>query len=330
MSNLQTTYLGIPVASPIVVASSTLSANVDRIRRMEDLGAGAVVVRSIFEEQIQYEVGKMEDVLAAGAESYPEALSYLPILEHADAREHIMWVEKTREAVKLPLIGSVNAVSGGKWADYAKQLAAAGVNAIELNVYAVEADPARTGRDVEARLYETFEAVRNAVKLPIAVKLSPFYSALSNVVAELEARGAQGVVCFNRFLQPDIDVESETLRRQMSWSRAEEMRLPLRWIALLAGRVKLDLIASTGVEQATDVAKYLLAGAQVVQVASTLFRDGVDSLAMLNKGLHAWMDDKGYASLADFRGKVSQRDFEGNLFSFERAQYVDFLLSQKG
>jgi dihydroorotate dehydrogenase (fumarate) len=329
MSDLSVSYLGINLKNPIVVAASTFSSNIDSIKQIEGAGAGALVVRSLFEEQIMHEVGQMEEALASGSEAYAEALSYMPMLEHAGAREHLMWVEKTREAVDMPLIGSVNAVSAGKWTDYAKQFAETGVNALELNVYAVEADPALPGADVEKRLFDMFEAVKAVVDIPIAVKLSPYYSSIANVVTELEKRGAAGVVLFNRFLQPDIDVENETALKDRSLSSAAEMRLPLRWIGLLHGRVGLDLIANTGVETPEDVVKYLLAGATGVQVASALYRFGIDHLSTLIDGLDAWMKAKGYHDLAAFRGKVSQRDQEGSLHAFERAQYVDFILSQK-
>ncbi len=327
MSNLATTYMGIELANPVVVAASTFSAQIDTVREIADLGAGALVIKSLFEEQVLHEVGEMEDVLTAGSESFAEALTYLPLLEHAGAREHLVWIERTRAAVKMPLIGSVNAVHAGKWADYARQMAETGVDAIELNVYAVEADPARNGADVENRLFETFEAVRSVVRIPVAVKLSPFYSGMAHVIGQLEKRGANGVVLFNRFLQPEIDIETETVGRAKGLSRRDDMRLPLRWIALLYGRVGLDLIGNTGVEDASDIVRYLLAGATAVQVASALYRGGVGALPALSDGVSAWMAGKGYGSIGDFRGKVSQKDMAGNLYTFERAQYVDYLLS---
>ncbi|MBL7115932.1 MAG: dihydroorotate dehydrogenase-like protein [Kiritimatiellae bacterium] len=329
MSELNTSYMGIPLANPVVIAASTLSADLNTIKKAEDVGAGALVIRSIFEEQIRHEVGEMEDALSTGSEAYAEALSYLPMLEHAGAREHLMWVEKAREAVKMPLIGSVNAVSGGKWVDYAKQLADTGIDALELNTYAVEADMTRSSADVEHGLYQMFEAVSDAIDLPIAVKLSPFYSSISNVVAELESRGAKGVVLFNRFLQPDINVETEQIENSMNWSRREDARLPLRWTALLYGRVNLDIIGNTGIEEPEDIIKFILAGATAVQVAGSLYRKGIDHVAQLIAGLESWMVAKGYNDLSAFRGKVSQKDVEANLLNYERAQYVGFILSQK-
>ena len=330
MSELNTSYMGVPLANPVVVAASTLSANLDTIKKAEEVGAGALVIRSIFEEQISHEIGEMEDALSTGSEAYAEALSYLPMLEHAGAREHLMWIEKAREAVKMPLIGSINAVSGGKWVDYAKHIADTGIDALELNAYSVEADMTRNSADVEHDLYEMFEAVKDVIDLPIALKLSPFYSSISNVVAELESRGAKGVVLFNRFLQPDINVETEQLENSMSWSRREDTRLPLRWMALLYGRVNLDLIGNTGIEEAEDVIKFILAGATAVQVAGSLHRKGIDHITRLVAGLESWMDAKGYSDLSAFRGKVSQKDVETNLLNYERAQYVGFILSQKG
>lgn len=330
MSDLSVSYLGVDLKNPVVVAASTFSSKIESIKQIEAAGAGALVIRSLFEEQVMHEVQQMEDELSVGAEVYAEALTYMPMLEHAGAREHLMWIEKTREAVQMPLVGSVNAVSAGKWISYAKELSETGVNALELNVYAIEADPAVSGGDVEKRLFDTFDAVKAVVNIPIAVKLSPYYSSIANVVAGLENRGAAGVVLFNRFLQPDIDIDGEIAQKDRTLSTAAEMLLPLRWIGLLHGRVKLDLIANTGVETAEDVVKYLLAGATAVQTAAALYRFGIDHVSSLVDGLDAWMKGKGYSDLAEFRGKVSQRDHEGSLHAFERAQYVEYILSQKG
>lgn len=328
MSSLKTTYMGIDLDAPIVVAASSISSLIDRIKLAEQAGAGLLVIRSLFEEQIRMEALRMEDQLAVGADSFPEALSYFPEMEHGGAQEHLMWIEKTRQEVELPLIASLNAVSPGSWIEYAKQLEATGVNGLELNVYAVAANPKQHGADIEKTLYETVEAVKAEVKIPVAVKLSPFYTSVANVVAELDKRGVDAVVLFNRFLQPDIDLKTESLKQEMAYSSNAEMKLPLRWVALLYGRVKAELALNTGVHSGLDAAKAILAGAQIVQVASALLNNGIPYLSTMLRELEGWMEAQGYASLEDFRGKLSQKNVDDPL-AFERAQYVKLLLGQK-
>ena len=328
MSSLKTTYMGIELEAPIVVAASSISSHLDRIKLAQQAGAGLLVIRSLFEEQIQMEALRMEDQLSVGADSFAEALSYFPDMEHGGAQEHLMWVEKTRQDVELPLIASLNAVSPGSWIEYAKQLESTGVDGLELNVYAVAANPKQTGADIEKTLYETVEAVKAEVKIPVAVKLSPFYTSVSNVVTELDKRGADAVVLFNRFLQPDIDLDSESLKQEMVYSSAEELKLPLRWVALLYGRVKADLSLNTGVHSGLDAAKAILAGAQIVQVASALLKNGIPYLSTMLRELEGWMEAQSYEQLDDFRGKISQKKVD-DPFAFERAQYVKLLLSQK-
>jgi len=234
-----------------------------------------LVIRSLFEEQILMDALRLEEELSVGADIFPESLSYFPDLKHGKADEHLMWIEETRKEVKMPLIASLNAVSSGGWVKYAKQLEATGVDGLELNVYAVAADQKVNGAVLEAQLYEIVEAVIAEVDIPVAVKLSPFYTSIANVVSEVDKRGAKAVVLFNRFLQPDIDPKTETLVSEMVYSSPEEMKLPLRWVALLYGRVKTDLALNTGVHSGLDAAKALLAGAQIVQTASALHTQGV-------------------------------------------------------
>ncbi|NWG17539.1 MAG: dihydroorotate dehydrogenase-like protein [Chloroflexi bacterium] len=328
MVDFSTTYLGIPLKNPLVVAASSISSHVDTVKQAEEAGAGALVIRSVFEEQIQFDQLRMEESLNVGAESFAEALTVFPKVEHGGLKEHLMWVEKTRAAVKMPLFASLNAVSPGAWVSYAKQLAETGVNGLEVNFYAVATDLQRPGSDIERALYEVVESVRAEVTLPIAVKLSPFYTSTVNVVSELEKRGANGVVLFNRFLQPDIDPDTESLVNQMVLSTPDEMRIPLRWIALLYGRTSLDLALSTGAHTGKDTVKALLAGATVVQMAAALLKNGVHYLSTMLIQMQGWMEEHGYQSVADFRGNVSQKNCD-DPFAFERAQYVRLLLSQK-
>lgn len=327
MSYLGTTYMGIPLKNPVVVAASSISHRVDRVRLAEEVGAGALVISSLFEEQIQMEQMHFMDQLAVGSDSFPEALSYFPGISHGEASEHLMWIEKTRKAVRLPLLASLNAVSPGGWVHYARQLEATGVDGLELNVYAVAADPAKTGLEIEKELYEIVEGVKAEVKIPVAVKLSPFYTSAVNVATELDKRRIDSLVLFNRFLQPTIEVETESLHNEMVYSSSQELKLPLRWIALLFGRVQADLAITTGVHSGQDAIRALLAGAKVIQVASVILKHGIPYISTILRDIEAWMAEKGYETLEDFRGKVSQKNCD-DPFAFERAQYVRLLLSQ--
>jgi dihydroorotate dehydrogenase (fumarate) len=328
MAGLETIYMGIPLQTPLIVAASSISSKIDRIKSAEQAGAGALVIRSLFEEQIMLDALRMEDELAVGAESFSEALTYFPQIQHGEADEHLMWIEKTRAEVAMPLIASLNATSPGVWTKYAKQLESTGVDGLEINVYAVASDPHQKGADLEDALYQIVEAVKAEVQIPVAVKLSPYYTSTANVAAELDARGIEALVLFNRFLQPDIDVETETLKNEMVFSAPEEMKLPLRWVALLFGRINSDLALSTGVHSGLGAAKALLAGATVVQTASALLKNGIPYLSTMLRELEGWMNERGYDTLESFRGKMSQKEVD-DPFIFERAQYIKLLLDQK-
>ena len=328
MADLATTYMGIGLASPIVVAACPVSNSVDRVRMAEQAGAGALVIRSLFEEQIQFDALRMEEKLAGGAESSAEAFSNFPSLRHGEAKEHLMWVEKTRAAVRMPLIASLNAASPGSWARFARDLVGTGVDGIELNVYTVAADPTRDGSSLEKELIEIIQAVRAEVQLPLAVKLSPYYTSVSHVARSVDQAGIQALVLFNRFLQPTIDPVTQATDTEMPLSTPAEIRLPLRWIALLYGRVQAELALSTGIHSGLDAARGILAGAQVVQTASALLLQGIPFLSMMLRELEGWMGEKGYQRLDDFRGRLSQKE-SLDPFTYERAQYVRLLMSQK-
>jgi dihydroorotate dehydrogenase (fumarate) len=328
MANLATTYLGVELKNPLVVAASSISSYVDRVEMAENAGAGALVIRSLFEEQVAADELKMQEALQTGAEAFAEATSYFPDVEHGGSSEHLMWVEKTRKAVSMPVFASLNAVSPGGWTTYAKQLEDIGVNGLEINFYTVPTDLEVPGSDIEKQLFDVIEAVKQEVSIPVAVKLSPFYTSTAYVVKELEKRGVEGVVLFNRFLQPDIDPDTETLLNEMVLSTPAELKLPLRWAAILHGRTDVDIAVNTGVHTGKDAIKALLAGASVVQVASTLLKNGIPYLSTMLMDIQNWMDEKEYDSVDDFRGSLSQKN-NANPLAFERAQYVQLLSSTK-
>jgi dihydroorotate dehydrogenase (fumarate) len=326
MADLSTTYLGLPLSSPLVLASCSLSNRVENLQIAEQHGAGAVVLRSLFEEQIEAADTAMQEALAQGAESSAEARTYFPS-QRIGPREYLDLVTRAKRAVKIPIIASLNCVAPGSWSGYARQIAEAGADALEVNLYTVEADPARDAAAVEASYEEVAASIVAAVPIPVAVKLSPFFTALANMVTRLARRGAKGFVLFNRFLQPDISLERMSLQSAMLLSHPTEALLPLRWIALLYGRVNGDLAASTGVDDTAGLVKQILAGATVVQVASTLMKHGIPHLGRMRDGLDDWMDKRGFSDLSDVRGTLSQRVIK-DPGAFERAQYVNLILSQ--
>lgn len=328
MADFSTTYMGIPLKSPVIVAASTISGMIDRIQVAEDIGAGALVIKSLFEEQIQLDPQQLHDFLIEGSKLAQVPKSPLSSTMPKGVEEHLMWVERTREKVKMPLIASLNAVSPGNWVRYAQHLEQTGVDGLELNVYSIPTDPHKTGAQIEQELYDILDSVRAEVKIPVSVKLSQSHTSVMNVATELDQRQAAALVLFNRFLQPTIDAEHESLYNELTYSTPEELKIPLRWTALLYGRVKADLALTTGVQTGQDVAKALLAGATVVQVAGTLYKNGIPYISTLLQDLESWMTGKGYQSLTDFRGKLSQQNCPDPA-AFERAQYVKLILSQR-
>lgn len=328
MVDLSTTYLGVKLKNPLVVSASSISNHIDTVKAAENAGAAGLVIRSLFEEQIALEGHYLLERAEREAESLVEASnSYFPSVKHGGPREHLMWVEKTRQAVKMPIFASLNAVTPGAWVDYARQLTDTGVNGLEVNFYFVATDPSRSGADIEKSLYEVVENVRAATKLPIAVKLSPYFTSIVNVVSELEKRGVNGVVLFNRFLQPDIDADTESVYSEMVLSTPAEMRAPLRWVAILHGRVGLDLCLNSGVHSGTDAIRALLAGANAVQMTGTLLKNGIPYLSTMLINMQDWMTEHNYEKLSDFQGKLSQKHCD-DPFAFERAQYVKLILRQ--
>lgn len=328
MVDLRTTYMGLELAHPVIASASPLSKDVDGIKRLEDGGAAAIVMFSLFEEQIRHEREAVEHLTDLGAESFAESLSYFPALPdfRVGPDRYLTLIRRAREAVRVPILASLNGVTSEGWVDYAKQIHQAGASAIELNVYSIAADLALTGRDVEERYLAILRAVKAAVPIPVAMKLSPFFSAFGNMAKQLDDAGADALVLFNRFYQPDFDLERLEVVPNLELSSPGEIRLPLLWIAVLHGRVRASLAATTGVHTPAEVLKYLMAGADAVMTTSSLLRKGPQHLGALVAGARAWMEQRGYASVAQMKGSMSQRKV-ADPAAFERANYLRILES---
>ena len=321
--DLSTSYMGLPLRNPLVASASPLSQNVDGVRRLADSGVGAVVLYSLFEEQLQRETAENARLVDAGAESFAESLSYFPaaVEDEPGPRHYLSLLERAAAAVEIPVIGSLNGVTPSGWTDHARAMQDAGAAAIELNVYYLPGDPGISGRDVEQRHIDVLTLVKEAVSIPVAVKLSPYFSSTGEMALRLDEAGADALVLFNRFLQPDIDPEKLAVVPRVGLSHPAEARLPRTWIALLHGRIQASLAATTGVETSADVAAYLLAGADVVMTASALLRHGPEHASVLLDGLSDWMARKGFATVADLRGKLAV-PLDADETVYERAGYV--------
>jgi dihydroorotate dehydrogenase (fumarate) len=320
--NLTTKYLGLTLRNPLVASAGPMTQSVTGIRRLAEAGVGAVVLPSLFEEQVKREAD--EDALLAetGADSVSESLTYLPTIGgEAGPRTYLSLIERAVAAVDIPVIASLNGVTTGGWTDYATAMEEAGAAAVELNIYYLPSDPFTPGRDVEQGHIEILTTVKAAVSIPVAVKLGPYFSSAGEVAARLDRVGADGLVLFNRFMQTDIDPETMTVSTGLRLSTPVEAGPPRSWIARLRGRVRASLAASTGVENPADVAAYLLAGADVVMTTSSLLRHGPGHATVLLDGLRAWMERKDFASVDDLRGMLAvPADTDGS--DFARSGYL--------
>jgi dihydroorotate dehydrogenase (fumarate) len=326
--DLRTTYMGLELKHPIVASASPLSESLDNIKRMEDAGAAAVVMFSLFEEQIRHESAAMEHFMSSGANSFPESLSYFPDMEHyhAGPETYLDLLRRASDATDIPIIGSLNGATSEGWADIARQMQEAGAAGIELNIYYIPADPDLTGRQVEERYLDVVKSVKSAVSVPVALKLSPFFSSIGHMAKELDQAGADALVLFNRFYQPDFDLDHLEVKPNLSLSSPSEIRLPLLWIAILYRRIQASLGATRGVHSPAEVLKYILAGADVVMTTSALLRNGIGFIGELVTGLDRLMAEKGYESVGEARGIMSQLNV-ADPSAFERANYIRVLES---
>ncbi len=328
--DLSTTYLGLHLKNPLVPSASPLSRTLDSMKRLEDAGAAAIVMYSLFEEQIQHEAAELNHYMSYGTESFAEALSYFPEAQEYNLGpdEYVEHLHKAKKALGIPVIGSLNGVSTGGWMKYAKKIEEAGADALELNVYYIPTDPRLSSQAVEDLYLDALKAVKQTVKIPVAMKLSPFFSAMANMASRLDAAGADGLVLFNRFYQPDFDIEALDVVPNVTLSSSHSIRLPLRWIAILFGRVKANLAATSGVHTAEDVLKLLMAGADITMLCSALLQHGPGAIAEILKNLDHWMLEHEYVSVQQMRGSMSQKSV-ADPSAFERANYMKALTQYK-
>jgi dihydroorotate dehydrogenase (fumarate) len=325
MSDLRTSYMGLSLKNPLIVGSSPLSARVDKIVALEAAGAAAVVLKSLFEEQVRIDAEAFEEDLARHDETSAEATSMFPHLEHAGTRTHVYWIKETRKAVKIPLIASINCVTKIQWTEYAKALEGAGIDGLELNLYSPSRDLDTTAAQIEDREVAILDEVRKAVKIPIGVKLNPFYTNLANVVKRFEEAGANGFVMFNRLFQPDIDVDLETKRARYQDTDSNDTLLSVRWTALLSSQIRSGIAASTGISSGRDMAKVILAGARATQVVGVLLREKPAHIARMLEEFTGWMKLHGYKNIEEFRGKLARVN-PGDSWNFTASQYVEGLI----
>lgn len=321
--DLKTTYLGLDLRSPLVASASPLMESVDNIKRFEDAGASAVVLNSLYEEQIRSEQQALQYYLEHGTESFAEALTYFPQTDefHVKTDAYLEQIRRARAAVDIPVIASLNGSTIGGWTDFARQMAEAGASAIELNIYHIPSDLDEPGTTIEAMALDIVKSVKSTVSIPVAVKLSPYYSNMANVAKQLDEAGADALVLFNRFYQPDLNLETLEIEPNVLLSTPQAMRLPLRWIAILYGRIKADLGATSGIHSGTDAIKMLMVGATVAMMTSSVLRHGIGHFTLVEQQMVQWLEENEYESVAQMRGSFSQIN-SPDPSAFERAQYM--------
>ena len=329
--DLRTDYLGLALRTPLVVsACGPLSEDLGNIKRAEDAGASAVVLYSLFEEQLRLETQELHHHLEHGTHSFAESLTYFPepAQFHLGPEGYLNHIHKAKQVVDMPIIASLNGTTSGGWTKFAKQIEQAGADALELNIYYIPTDSSLSGAEVEQTYVDIVKAVKSVVTIPIAVKLSPFFSNMAHMAKRLDTAGADALVLFNRFYQPDIDLEELEVRPSVILSTPQALRLPMRWIAILFGRINADLAATGGIHQATDVLKMLMAGADVTMLCSTLLARGIDHIRVIEREMIAWLDEHGYDSVQQLCGSMSQMRCP-DPSAFERAQYMRALTTYK-
>jgi dihydroorotate dehydrogenase (fumarate) len=323
MIDLTTKYMGLALRTPLVASASPLSQELDSIRRLEDAGASAIVLYSLFEEQLRHEALELDERLDSGTESFAESITYFP--RPAEFRlgpeGYLNHIRRAKETVGIPIIASLNGASVGGWTQYARQMEQAGADALECNIYSIPTDMDKSSADVEKAYLDIVQSVKSVVKIPVAVKISPFFSNMANMAKRLDEAGANGLVLFNRFYQPDIDLDSLEIVPNVLLSAPQALRLPLTWVGILFGKIKANLAATSGIHGPEDVIKMLMVGADITMLCSTLLRNGVTHLRFIERGLYEWMDSHEYESVSQMKGSMSQLRC-ADPAAFERAQYM--------
>ena len=328
MTDLTTTYLGLKLKNPVVASASPISKKLDGIKKLEDAGASAVVMYSLFEEQITHDSLALDHYLSRGTETFAEALTYFPDLDRYNIgpEDYLELIAKAKKATNIPVIGSLNGVSAGGWINYAKKIEQAGADALELNVYYISTDPGLGSSELEENYIDLVKSVRSQIQIPLAIKLTPNFTALPNIASRLAGAGANGLVLFNRFIQPDLDIETLEVTPNLQLSTSNELRTPLRWTAILYGRVMAALALTGGVHNAQDVLKAMMAGARVTMLASELLQNGIGRIAEILEDIESWMDEFEYISIQQMQGSMSQQAV-AEPAAFERANYMKALQS---
>lgn len=325
MADLSTTYLGLKLRNPIIVGACNLVTDMNAVKKIEEAGAAAIVYKSLFEEQIQIERMQHDDQLEEYNERNAEMVSLFPKIEHAGPEQHLLNLRKVVEAVDIPVIASLNCVYDVSWVEYAEKLAETGVAAIELNFYDTPRDVNKPGKEITDQQIAVLKKVKQSVKIPVSVKLSPFYTNPLNVISRMDETGVDGFVLFNRIFQPDIDIETEKLVFPWFLSNEGDYRLALRFAGLLGGQINADICGNKGILKGSDMIQLLLAGASAVQVVTTLYKNGIGQITNMINDLNVWMEKKQYAGIEDFKGKLSKKNINDPL-AYRRSQYIDILM----
>lgn len=324
MANLSTTYMGIPIKNPIVLGASNMVTDLNQIKKAEEAGIAAIVYKSLFEEQIQLESLQMDEEMHEYDNRAAEMEKIFPEIEHAGPKEHLIALKKLKESVSIPVIASINAIYSPTWVEYAQLIEKTGVDGIEINFYRVPISSDADAKMIEDHQIGVLKEIKKAVSIPVSVKLSTFYTNPLNFISKLSSAGADGIIVYNRFFQPEINIETEEFYFPWELTRTGDYQVTLRYVGLLYDKIKSNIIANRGIKTSDDVIKMILAGADAVQMVSTFYEHGIDYATTVLAELQKWMDKKGYASLNDFKGKLSKANIKDE-YSYKRAQYIDIL-----
>src|SRR6056297_3422585 len=326
MADLRTSFLGIEIKNPIVAGASNFSNDLDKLKQIENAGAGAVVYKSLFEEQIQLERAQLDEELTEFNERHPEMVTTHPYIEHAGPKEHLVELEKAKKNLNIPVIASLNAIFKDTWVEYAQRIVETGVDGIELNFYKVPNDYDKDGIDIEEEQIDILKNIRGKISIPISVKISPFYTNTLNMIRQMDEEDINNVVVFNRMFEPDVDIKKQKHKFPFNLSNEGDYKLPLRFAGLLFDKINANISANTGIYTGEDVIRLLLSGADTTQVVSTLYKNGIDYIGQMLQDIEKWMDENNFKGINDFKGKLAQSQVS-DPFVYRRAQYVDILMN---